>query len=182
MTYHEVLGVAPSATADELKRAYRRVARESHPDTHPGDAAAAERFRLAAEAYHVLSDPRRASAYTAAGNHEAFRVSWAVRLRNIDPRAIYEEISVVQPLGMAIISSGQAAAAGVEALRAGRPDLAAQAGGLILESVATAAEGLEALEHTALGKAAKRGVTGLWEHFTTGKLRGKSTAIVKRKP
>lgn len=179
--FYAVLGVKTGSSAEDLKRAYRRVARESHPDTHPGDAGAAERFRLAAEAYHVLSDPGRVERYQAAPSHEAFRQSWAARLRNLDPKGIYEEICVVQPLGTAIMSGGQALGAMADAARLGRPDLAAQAGNLVLESAAVAGEALEALENTALGKAAKRGVVGLFEHFTRGRPK-KSTAIVKRKP
>lgn len=180
-SYYAVLGVAEGAGPDELKRAYRRAARDSHPDTHPGDEAAAERFRLAAEAYHVLSDPGRVERYQAAPSHEAFRLSWSARLRNLDPRGIYDEICVVQPLGMAIQSGGQALGAMADAARLGRSDLAAQAGTLVLESAAVAGEAFEALQTTALGKAAKRGLTGLLEHFTGADRKKKSTAIVKRK-
>lgn len=56
-TYYELLGVEPDAGGDSLKRAYRRRAIEYHPDRNPGDSYAAERFKAAAEAYAVLSDP-----------------------------------------------------------------------------------------------------------------------------
>lgn len=57
MTPHQVLGVALDATMDELKAAYRKLARECHPDWHPGDAAKAERFKQVAYAYSLLSKP-----------------------------------------------------------------------------------------------------------------------------
>ena len=55
--YYEVLGVDRQASAEEIKKAFRKVARETHPDANPGDPEAEARFKLAAEAYEVLSDP-----------------------------------------------------------------------------------------------------------------------------
>jgi molecular chaperone DnaJ len=54
--YYEILGVSKSATADEIKKAYRKVAMQFHPDRNPGDKASEEKFKEAAEAYEVLSD------------------------------------------------------------------------------------------------------------------------------
>ncbi|MCB9377236.1 MAG: molecular chaperone DnaJ [Holophagales bacterium] len=61
--YYEVLGVAREATAQEIKRAYRKLAIQYHPDKNPGDAVAEEKFKQAAEAYAVLSDPQRRASY-----------------------------------------------------------------------------------------------------------------------
>lgn len=66
MTHYEVLGVGEQASTDEIRRAYRRQARDHHPDANPADPAAGERFRRLAEAYEVLSDPVRRSWYDAA--------------------------------------------------------------------------------------------------------------------
>ena len=54
--YYADLGVSKTATADEIKKAYRKLARENHPDKNPGDAAAEDRFKKAAEAYDVIGD------------------------------------------------------------------------------------------------------------------------------
>ncbi len=61
--YYEVLGVQKGATEEEIKKAYRKIAMANHPDTHPGDKEAEERFKEASEAYEVLSDQKKRSAY-----------------------------------------------------------------------------------------------------------------------
>lgn len=61
--YYEILGVDRSASAEEIKKAFRSVARETHPDANPDDPAAEARFKLAAEAYEVLSNPERKRRY-----------------------------------------------------------------------------------------------------------------------
>jgi DnaJ-domain-containing protein 1 len=64
---YDRLGIDKRATALDIKKAYRRLARQLHPDLHPGDAAAAERFKAVTEAYDVLSDPSRREAYDLTG-------------------------------------------------------------------------------------------------------------------
>jgi hypothetical protein len=59
------LDVAPDASPDEIRAAYRRAARASHPDLNPGDATAAERFKRIQVAYEVLGDPVRRAVYDA---------------------------------------------------------------------------------------------------------------------
>ena len=70
--YYEVLGVAREANRGEVKTAFRRLARELHPDVNDHDPEAEEKFKEAAEAYEVLSDPERRRAYDAYG-HEGLR-------------------------------------------------------------------------------------------------------------
>ncbi len=69
--YYEVLGVKKDASADEIKKAYRKITKENHPDLHPGDKAAEERFKEANEAYEVLSDADKRKKYDQFG-HAAF--------------------------------------------------------------------------------------------------------------
>ena len=60
---YAVLDVRPNASPDEIRSAYRRAARASHPDLHPGDASAAARFNRVQVAYEILGDPDRRAAY-----------------------------------------------------------------------------------------------------------------------
>jgi molecular chaperone DnaJ len=66
--YYDVLGVNRTASADELKKAYRKLARQYHPDVNPGDASSEDRFKEVNEAYEVLSDVDRRAAYDRFGH------------------------------------------------------------------------------------------------------------------
>ena len=69
--FYEILGITKNADAAEIKKAYRKKALEFHPDKNPGDTAAEEKFKLAAEAYEVLSDSNKKAKYDQYG-HQAF--------------------------------------------------------------------------------------------------------------
>jgi DnaJ-class molecular chaperone len=70
--YYEVLGVGRGASETEVKRAFRKLARELHPDVNAHDPEAEEKFKVAAEAYEVLSDPERRATYDRFG-HDGLR-------------------------------------------------------------------------------------------------------------
>ena len=69
--FYEILGISKNADASEIKKAYRKKAIEFHPDKNPGNKEAEENFKLAAEAYEVLSDPQKKAKYDQFG-HQAF--------------------------------------------------------------------------------------------------------------
>ena len=85
--YYEILGIKRDAKPEEIKKAYRRLARKYHPDVNPGDKAAEERFKLMSEAHDVLSDPKKRSVYDRFGQYSenladaAARGAGAVRAR-----------------------------------------------------------------------------------------------------
>lgn len=67
--YYAILGVNKAASADEIKKAFRKLARQYHPDLHPGDKTAEARFKEVNEAYEVLSDPEKRQKYDQFGQY-----------------------------------------------------------------------------------------------------------------
>src|SRR6202789_3654327 len=65
--YYKVLGVGKNATDEEIKKAYRKLARKYHPDRNPGDKQAEERFKEISQAHDVLSDPDKRKEYDRGG-------------------------------------------------------------------------------------------------------------------
>src|SRR5258706_7455443 len=61
--YYETLGVARKANADEIRKAYRKLARKFHPDLNPGDKSSEDRFKNVQEAYDILSDSKKRQMY-----------------------------------------------------------------------------------------------------------------------
>src|SRR6202140_373440 len=65
--YYKALGVEREAGADDIRKAYRKLARKHHPDLNPGDKSAEDRFKKVQEAYDVLSDPKKKQMYDQVG-------------------------------------------------------------------------------------------------------------------
>ena len=96
--YYEVLGVIKSASAEEIKKAYRKLALKHHPDRNKDDKAAEEKFKEASEAYHVLSDKKRRTNYDQFG-HAAFEgVGGRGGFSNFDFSDIFSDIFGSDPL------------------------------------------------------------------------------------
>ena len=66
--FYEILGVAKDANEAAIKKAYRKTAMKFHPDRNPGDSTAEEKFKEAAEAYEMLSDPQKRARYDRFGH------------------------------------------------------------------------------------------------------------------
>ena len=96
--YYELLGVGRGVAEDDLKRAYRRKAREHHPDANPGDAEAEARFKEISEAYAVLSDPKARERYDRFG-HDGLRGGAGGPAFDFDLSDIFESFFGGNPFG-----------------------------------------------------------------------------------
>ena len=93
--YYEVLGVSKDAGKEEIRRAYKKLAIKNHPDKNPGDKAAEERFKEAAEAYEVLSTEEKRSQYDRFG-HEAPNME--LRVQNDHIASVFLRLKVLRRL------------------------------------------------------------------------------------
>ncbi|QCD99763.1 DnaJ-like protein subfamily A member 4 [Vigna unguiculata] len=81
--YYDILGITPSASEDQIRKAYYHKAMQVHPDKNPNDPRAAEKFQILGEAYQVLSDPVQRNAYNQNGKHSVSRETM------LDPMAVF---------------------------------------------------------------------------------------------
>ena len=89
--YYDILGVNKSASKDEIKKAYRKLALKYHPDKTKGDKSSEEKFKEASEAYHVLSDEKRKTNYDQFG-HAAFESGGGQGFGNFDFGGSFSDI------------------------------------------------------------------------------------------
>ncbi|WVY89302.1 hypothetical protein V8G54_034816, partial [Vigna mungo] len=81
--YYDILGITPSASEDQIRKAYYHKAMQVHPDKNPNDPRAAEKFQILGEAYQVLSDPVQRNSYNQNGKHSVSRETM------LDPMAVF---------------------------------------------------------------------------------------------
>ena len=89
--YYEILGISKTASKDEIKKAYRKLALKHHPDKNKGDKSSEEKFKEASEAYHVLSDDKRKTNYDQFG-HAAFEGGGNQGFGNFDFGSSFSDI------------------------------------------------------------------------------------------
>ena len=89
--YYTLLGVSRGASESELKKAYRKLAVQYHPDKNPGDKEAEEKFKQISEAYDVLKDPEKKQRYDQFG-HAAFQGGGGGHSGSVDPFEIFREV------------------------------------------------------------------------------------------
>ncbi len=112
--YYEILGIERSASAEDLKRAYRKCAMKFHPDRNPGDATAETKFKECAEAFEILSDPEKRQRYDRYG-HQGLRGTGAHDFGNMnagDIFSMFEGLFGDMGLGGAFGGGGRQHAAG----------------------------------------------------------------------
>ena len=170
--YYEVLEIAKGATADEIKKAYRRAAHKYHPDKNPGDKQSEQRFKDCAEAYEVLSDDQKRARYDQFG-HEGLKGQPMHDFSHMDVNSIEDLFSAFfggSPFG------GQRRAGGAPGQQGGKQrghDLQTQVQ-ITLQEVATGCE--REIDYTrqdscetcgGRGQVAQRGFGGMFQMIST---------------
>ncbi len=93
MGYYETLGVNPQATQEEIKKSYRKLAKEFHPDRNPGNKSAEEKFKKISEAYGILSDPESRKKYDMIGDASSQNPGFNPNnFQNVDFNSIFQDI------------------------------------------------------------------------------------------
>jgi len=94
--YYQTLGVGREADAEEIRKAYRKLARKHHPDLNPGDKAAEERFKKVQEAYDILSDTKKKQMYDQYGFYWKMARPERARVRSAAGR-IWDSVGSISP-------------------------------------------------------------------------------------
>ena len=95
--YYEVLGVARDASEAEIKKAYKKLAVQLHPDRNPGDATAEERFKEASEAFEVLKDAQKRQVPTISLATSTTRRMFSTRSASVKPRSLFRPWRTLSP-------------------------------------------------------------------------------------
>jgi molecular chaperone DnaJ len=112
--FYEILGVSKNASAEEIKKAYRKTAIQFHPDKNQGDKAAEEKFKEAAEAYEVLSDETKRAQYDRFGHNRPGGGGGGYSSHEMNMEDIFsqfgdilEEVEVVEAHSIAFLVEGE---------------------------------------------------------------------------
>src|SRR2546425_9993154 len=99
--YYEILGVKKSASTEDIRKAFRKLARKYHPDVNPGDKTAEEKFKALSEANDVLSDPKKRKITTNSGSTPTILIRRRLRLMRVEAQPVPVDLAVFPAASLA---------------------------------------------------------------------------------